>query len=199
MADTRRTRAYLLGTSFPDNTVGSISAQDMRDYVVTAMGSYANINNNAGDGTPTAQAVATATTVTLDWSAGSSGANGPNDTDGSSYGADADYANDRIRVYTKGIFSICANISYAQGTASNNQWTWVCATQADGGSVVESNYKIIRLVTSATDYASISLQGILDLTGHTNYSDVLMRARHDKGSSENLFLNYGMMNVERIG
>ena len=199
MADTRRTRAYLLGTSFPDNTVGSISAQDMRDYVVTAMGSYANINNNAGDGSPTAQAVATSTTVTLDWSAGSSGANGPDDTDGSSYGADADYANDRIRVYTKGIFSICANISYAQGTAANNEWTWVCATQADGGSVVESNYKVIRLVTSATDYASISLQGILDLTGHTNYTDVLMRVRHNKGSSEDLYLNYGMMNVERIG
>ena len=199
MADTRRTRAYLLGTSFPDNTVGSISAQDMRDYVVTAMGSYANINNNAGDGSPTAQAVATSTTVTLDWSAGSSGANGPDDTDGSSYGADADYANDRIRVYTKGIFSVCANISYAQGTASNNQWKWVVATQADGGSVVESNFKVIRLVTSATDYASISLQGILDLTGHTNYTDVLMRVRHNKGSSEDLYLNYGMMNVERIG
>lgn len=199
MADTRRTRAYLLGTSFPDNTVGSISAQDMRDYVVTAMGSYANINNNAGDGTPTAQAVANATTVTLDWSAGSSGANGPNDTDGSSYGADGDYANDRIRVYTKGIFAICANISYAQGTASNNVWTWVAATQADGGSVVESNYKVARLVTSTTDFASISLQGILDLTGHTNYTDVLMRVRHNKGSSEDLYLNYGMMNVERIG
>lgn len=199
MVDTRRTRAYLLGTSFPDNTVGSISAQDMRDYVVTAMGSYANINNNAGDGTPTAQAVANATTVTLDWSAGSSGANGPNDTDGSSYGADGDYANDRIRVYTKGIFALCANISYAQGTASNNVWTWVAATQADGGSVVESPYKVARLVTSSTDFASISLQGIIDLTGHTNYTDVLMRVRHNKGSSENLLLNYGMMNVERIG
>ena len=138
MADTRRTRAYLLGTSFPDNTVGSISAQDMRDYVVSAMGSYANLNNNAADGTPAAQVVATATTVTLDWAGGSSGANGADDTDGSTYGADADFANDRIRIYTKGFFAVQANISYTQGTAGSVTWTWVIATQADAGAVSQA-------------------------------------------------------------
>ncbi len=199
MADTRRTRAYLLGTSFPDNTVGSISAQDMRDYVVSAMGSYANLNNNAADGTPAAQAVATATTVTLDWAGGSSGANGPDDTDGSTYGADADYANDRIRIYTKGFFAVQTNISYTQGTAGSVTWTWVIATQADGGAVSESNFKVKRLLPNATDVASISIGGIIDTTGHTTYTDLLLRLRHDQGGSENMLLQYGQMNLHRIG
>ncbi len=199
MADTRRTRAYLLGTSFPDNTVGSISAQDMRDYVVSAMGSYANINNNASDGTPSAQAVANATTVTLDWAGGSSGANGPDDTDGSSYGADADYANDRIRIYTKGIFKVDMNISYKQGTSGNVLWTWLLATQSDGGSVTETAYKVKRLLGSTSEAASISVSGLVDTTGHTTNCDILARLRHDSGSSQNMLLQYGQLNVVRVG
>lgn len=199
MADTRRTRAYLLGTSFPDNTVGSISAQDMRDYVVSAMGSYANINNNAGDGTPVAQAVANATTVTLDWAGGSSGANGPDDTDGSTYGADADYANDRIRIYTKGIFNLEMNISYKQGTAGNVVWTWLLATQADGGAVTETGYKVKRLLGSTSEAAAISVSGLVDTTGHTTHTDVLSRLRHDSGSSQDMILQYGQLNVTRVG
>lgn len=199
MADTRRTRAYLLATSFPDNTAGSISAQDMRDYIVSAMGSYANINNNAGDGTPVAQAVANGTTVTLDWSTGSSGANGPNDTDGSSYGADGDYANDRIRIYTKGIFKVEMNISYKQGTAGNIIWTWLLATQADGGSVTETGYKVKRLLSSTSEAAAISVSGLVDTTGHTTNTDILARLRHDSGSSQNMILQYGQLNVTRVG
>ena len=199
MADTRRTRAYLLATSFPDNTAGSISAQDMRDYVVSAMGSYANINNNAADGTPVAQAVGNGTTVTLDWAGGSSGANGPDDTDGSSYGADADYANDRIRIYTKGIFKVEMNISYKQGTAGNIVWTWLLATQADGGSVTETGYKVKRLLGSTTESASISVAGLVDTTGHTTHTDILTRLRHDNGSSQNMLLQYGQLNVIRVG
>ena len=199
MADTRRTRAYLLGTSFPDNTVGSISAQDMRDYVVSAMGSYANINNNAADGTPAAQAVANGTTVTLDWAGGGSGANGSSDTDGATYGADADYANDRIRIYTKGLFMAHMNVSFKQGTAGNVLWTWLLATQADGGAVVESNFKIQRVIGSSSDAAAIAAGGIIDTTGHTTYSDLLVRLRHDQGSSQNMLFQYGQLNVVRVG
>jgi len=199
MADTRRTRAYLLATSFPDNTVGSISAQDMRDMVVSSMGSYANINSNSGDGTPVAQAVANATTVTLDWSTGSSGANGSDDTDGSTYGASADYVNDRIRIYTKGLFMAQMNISYKQGTAGNVLWTWLLATQADGGAVVESNFKVQRLLGSTSEAAAIAAGGIIDTTGHTTYSDLLVRLRHDSGSSQNMLLQYGQLNVVRVG
>lgn len=199
MADTRRTRAYLLGTSFPDNTVGSISAQDMRDYVVSSMGSYANLNNNAADGTPVAQAVANATTVTLDWAGGSSGANGPDDTDGSTYGADADYANDRIRIYTKGIFQAQMNVSYTQGTVASVVWTWALATQADGGAVSETNYKIKRELSTTSQAASISIGGLIDTSGHTTYTDLLVRLRHDNGSSVNMLLQYGQLNLVRVG
>jgi len=199
MADTRRTRAYLLGTSFPDNTVGSISAQDMRDYVVSAMGSYANINNNAGDGTPTTQSVASATTVTLDWSTGSSGANGPDDTDGSSYGADADYSNDRIRIYDKGIYKVQVAISFKQDTGTNINWLYVIGTQADGGSIVENNYKVERYLEDSNDTASISINGLIDTTAHTNYTDLIIRLRHDNGSSRNILLQYAQMTCFRVG
>jgi hypothetical protein len=38
MADTARTRAFLLGTDFIDNTSGLITAQMLRDFVVSVIG-----------------------------------------------------------------------------------------------------------------------------------------------------------------
>ena len=76
----RKTRAVLTGTSFADNTTGAITAQMLRQYVESDMGGYACINNAAGDGTPATQAIANGTTVTIDWSAGSSGSDVTQDT-----------------------------------------------------------------------------------------------------------------------
>ena len=68
----RKERSTLTATSFADNTTGAITAQLVRQFVESGMGGYACINNAAGDGTPATQSVATATTVTVDWSLGSS-------------------------------------------------------------------------------------------------------------------------------
>ena len=76
----RQTRAYLTGTSFANNTTGAITAQMIRQFTESGMGGYACINNAAGDGTPATQAVANATTVTIDWSLGSSGSDVAQDT-----------------------------------------------------------------------------------------------------------------------
>jgi hypothetical protein len=121
------------------------------------------------------------------------------DTDGSTYGANADYANDRIRIYTKGIFKVEMNISYKQGTAGNVIWTWLLATQADGGAVTETGYKVKRLLGSTSEAAAISVSGLLDTTGHTTNTDVLSRLRHDSGSSQDMILQYGQLNVVRVG
>ena len=95
----RKTRAVLTGTSFADNTTGAITAQMVRQFVESGMGGYATIC--AKSGTPASQAVASTATATIDWNANGSGADAEDDTAtvGVTVGTDADFANDRIRIY----------------------------------------------------------------------------------------------------
>ena len=103
----RKTRAVLTGTSFANNTTGAITAQMVRQFTESGMGGYATVCAKAG--TPASQAVASGATATIDWNAGSTGANGPDDTgtvSSTTVGTDADFANDRIRIYDKGFCGI---------------------------------------------------------------------------------------------
>ena len=89
----------------------------VREFTESGMGGYACINNAAGDGVPATQAVANATTVTLDWSLGSSGSDVAQDTgtvSSTTVGSDADYANDQIRIYDKGFYAVNCNLSIKQ-------------------------------------------------------------------------------------
>ena len=174
----RKERSTLTATSFADNTTGAITAQLVRQFVESGMGAYACINNAAGDGTPVAQSVATATTVTVDWSLGSSGSDVKDDTGtvgADTVGADADYANDRIRIYDKGIFVVNMALSLKQGAAATNiGWTAMVSTQADGGSVLDTPaFKAVQYLGNADDAGNFSTSGIIDTSGHTNYTDVL--------------------------
>ena len=123
----RKTRTILTGTSFADNTTGAITAEMVRQYVESAMGAYGCINNAAGDGVPANQAVATGTTVTVDWSLGSSGSDVKDDTGtvgAVTVGTDADFANDQIRIYDKGIFVVNLALSLKQeAVATDINWT----------------------------------------------------------------------------
>ena len=141
----RKTRAVLTGTSFADNTTGAITAQMIRQYVESDMGGYGCINHASADGTPVAQAIANGTTVTIDWSLGSSGSDVAQDTgtvSSTTVGADADFAN---------------------------------------------------------DVGSFNMSGIIDATGHTTYTDVYARIKHNNGSSQNMLLQYGQLSAVRIG
>ena len=96
----RKARSVLTGTSFADNTTGAITAQMLRQFVESGMGGYATIYAPAG--TPASQAVASGATATIDWNGNTAGANGNQDTGTVSatvVGTDADFANDRIRIY----------------------------------------------------------------------------------------------------
>jgi len=199
MAETRRQRSYLTSTSFVTNATGNITAQDVREMIESMMGAYAAINNTAGDGTPTTQAVATATTVTLDWDGGTGGANGLDDTDASTYGADADYANDRIRIYDEGIYLVNLSLAMSQSINASVIWDVVLATQPDGGAVSETAYKTQRTIANNTDVAHTTISGLIDTSAHTDYTDVLLRLNHDNGSSNNLTLYYAQMTVTRVG
>tara|TARA_R100001530_G_scaffold130954_2_gene102272 strand:- start:2688 stop:3308 length:621 start_codon:yes stop_codon:yes gene_type:complete len=199
----RQTRAYLTGTSFANNTTGAITAQMIRQFTESGMGGYACINNAAGDGTPATQAVANATTVTIDWSLGSSGSDVAQDTgtvSSTTVGTDADYANDQIRIYDKGFFAVNCCLSIKQSATANIIWTAMISTDNTGGSTTDAPaLKSSQYITNANDSANFNMCGVIDTTGHTTYTDVYARLKHDNGSSQNMLLWYGQLMVYRIG
>ena len=196
----RKERSVLTGTSFADNTTGAITAQMVRQFTESGMGGYATIYSPAG--TPASQAVATATTATIDWNADSVGANGPDDTgsvSATTVGTDADFANDRIRIYDKGFFMVNLGISFAQTGTDTVIWTFRIATQNTGGSVVYPGYDAAVQRVAATLDNMVSASGIIDTTGHTTYTDVLAQVKHGDSGSENFQMHYGQLSVFRVG
>ena len=196
----RKERSVLTGTSFANNTTGAITAQMVRQFVESGMGGYGTIKSPAG--TPASQAVASTATATIDWNADSVGANGPDDTGtvGVTVGTDADFANDRIRIYDKGFFMVNLGVSFVQTGTDTVIWTFRIATQADAGSVVYPGYDASVQKVAATLDNMASASGIIDTTGHTNYTDVLAQVKNGHGSSaENFQMHYGQLSVFRVG
>ena len=196
----RKTRAVLTGTSFANNTTGAITAQMVRQFVETGMGGYATICAKAG--TPASQTIATATTVLIDWNAGSTGADAADDTgtvSSTTVGTDADFANDRIRIYDKGFFMVNLGISFAQTGTDTVIWTFRIATTNTGGSVVYPGYDCAVQRVAATLDNMVSASGIIDTTGHTTYTDVKASVKHADSGSENFQMHYGQLSVFRVG
>ena len=196
----RKTRAVLTGTSFANNTTGAITAQMVRQFVETGMGGYATIYSPVG--TPASQAIATATTVTIDWNADSVGANGPDDTgtvSSTTVGTDADFANDRIRIYDKGFFMVNLGISFAQTGTDTVIWIFRIGTSVDGASTTYPGYDASVQRVAATLDNMVSASGIIDTTGHTTYTDVLAQVKHGDSGSENFQMHYGQLSVFRVG
>jgi len=195
----RKTRAVLTGTSFADNTTGAITAQMVRQFTESGMGGFATIYSPTG--TPASQAIATATTVTIDWNADSVGADGPDDTgtvSSTTVGADADFANDRIRIYDKGFFMVNLGISFAQTGTDTVIWTFRIATDIDGAGATYPGYDAAVQRAVATLENMVSASGIIDTTGHTTYTDVLAQVKHADSGSENFQMHYGQLSVFRI-
>ena len=179
----RKTRAVLTGTSFADNTTGAITAQMVRQFTESGMGGYATIYSPAG--TPASQAVASGATATIDWNADSVGANGPDDTGTvtGTVGSDADFANDRIRIYDKGFFMINMGISFVQTGTDTVIWTFRIAHNIDGAGVTYPGYDCAVQKVAATLDNMASASGIIDTTGHTTYTDVLAQVKNGHGSN----------------
>ena len=196
----RKTRAVLTGTSFADNTTGAITAQMVRQFTESGMGGYATIC--AKSGTPASQAVASLATATINWNEDSVGANGPDDTgtvSATTVGTDADFANDRIRIYDKGFFMVNLGISFAQTGTDTVIWTFRIATQDTGGSVVYPGFDAAVQRVVATLENMVSASGIIDTTGHTTYTDVLAQVKNGHGSSaENFQMHYGQLSGFRV-
>jgi len=196
----RKERSVLTGTSFANNTTGAITAQMVRQYVESSIGGYATICAKAG--TPASQAIATASTVTIDWNAGSTGADAEDDTgtvSSTTVGTDADFANDRIRIYDKGFFMVNLGISFAQTGTDTVIWTFRIAHDIDGAGATYPGYDAAVQRVAATLDNMVSASGIIDTTGHTTYTDVLAQVKHGDAGSENFQMHYGQLSVFRVG
>jgi len=196
----RKERSVLTGTSFANNTTGAITAQMVRQFTESGMGGYGTICAKAG--TPASQAIATASTVTIDWNAGSTGANGPDDTgtvSSTTVGTDADFANDRIRIYDKGFFMVNLGISFAQTGTDTVIWTFRIAHDIDGAGATYPGFDAAVQRAVATLENMVSASGIIDTTGHTTYTDVLAQVKHADAGSENFQMHYGQLSVFRVG
>ena len=197
----RKERSVLTGTSFANNTTGAITAQMVRQFTESGMGGYGTIYSPAG--TPASQAVASLATADIDWNADAVGANGPDDTgtvSATTVGTDADFANDRIRIYDKGFFMVNLGVSFAQTGTDTVIWTFRIATQNTGGSVVYPGFDAAVQRVVATLENMVSASGIIDTTGHTTYTDVLAQVKNGHASnSENFQQHYGQMSVFRVG
>jgi len=197
----RKERSVLTGTSFADNTTGAITAQMVRQFTESGMGGYATICAKAG--TPASQAVASGVTADIDWNAGSTGANGPDDTgtvSSTTVGTDADFANDRIRIYDKGFFMVNLGVSFVQTGTDTVIWTFRIGTSVDGASTTYPGYDCAVQKVAATLDNMASASGIIDTTGHTTYTDVKALVKNGHGSSsENFQMHYGQLSVFRVG
>ena len=196
----RKTRAVLTGTSFADNTTGAITAQMVRQFTESGMGGYGCIYSPAG--TPASQAVASTATATIDWNANGSGADAEDDTAtvGVTVGTDADFANDRIRIYDKGFFMVNLGISFAQTGTDTVIWTFRIANNIDGAGVTYPGFDCAVQRVAATLDNMVSASGIIDTTGHTTYTDVIAQVKNGHASnSENFQMHYGQLSVFRVG
>jgi hypothetical protein len=101
MADTRRTLAAILAL-LADNTAGDISPQDLRDFVISAMGEYASIYVSGG---VTAQTVSGTPAKMTGFAA-----------NGISAGATPDHTNDQITIGTAGDYQIDFQLGSFTGT-----------------------------------------------------------------------------------
>lgn len=155
MADTPRDRATLQGL-WATNGVQGLSAQDLRDGLVSIMGVYAQLFLTAG-----ASAIGVGTAwQTLDWAAG---ANGLEDT------ADADYTADRIvpGTGTGGVWEVQFQATVT-GTASTEfaikasvngtrQDRASCKVAMDAAQTVASCSFVALLTLAAADVLTIEI------------------------------------------
>ena len=197
----RKERSVLTGTSFANNTTGAITAQMVRQFTESGMGGYGTIYSPSG--TPASQAVASLATATIDWNADSVGANGPDDTgsvSATTVGTDADFANDRIRIYDKGFFMVNLGVSFAQTGTDTVIWTFRIAHDIDGAGATYPGYDAAVQRVVATLENMVSISGIIDTTGHTTYTDILAQVKNGHASnSENFQMHYGQLSVFRVG
>lgn len=165
MPDTRRDRAAILAL-FADNSTQDISAQDLRDYVVTVMGGYAEIR--VDDGAASQTGVITPEILT-GWA-----------TNGPSNGLTADQANNKITIDVDGLYMVWFQASFS-GTGNATMQFHVRVDS--GGGYVEQGQGCHRKMSAGGDVGSCSFVALLNLSAA---DDVAIYVESDTNSTVTL-------------
>lgn len=173
MADTIRSRTALLAL-LADNTNGDISAQDMRDVLVSVHGVYGAIYAENGS---------TAQTGISDTAAKMTGFS----ANGISSGTTPDYTNNQITLGSDGIYLVFLQVSFT-GTASK---TFECQIRNNDGN---TNYHSNRKLGATGDVGSASCLALLSCSANDVMSVYVLSS--DGGSS--FTINEAQLVVYRI-
>jgi hypothetical protein len=146
MADTRRDRAAILAL-FADNATQDISAQDLRDYVVTNLGGYAEIRVDDGSA---AQTGITTPTIMTGWA-----------SNGESNGLTADQANNKITIDVAGLYMIWFQNSFSGGANITFEFN---VNVDSGGGYVEQQGGCHRKMSAGGDVGSAGFVRLLSLS-----------------------------------
>lgn len=175
MADTVRSRTALLAL-LADNVSGDISAQDMRDVLVSLHGVYGQIYTAAG---ATAQSLDTTAAKLTGFAA-----------NGSSAGTTPDHSNDRITVGTDGIYLVHGQFSAIGETGT----TYILQLRNNAAAVDQAKAKFTASMTVG-DVASISFIGLVSLSAN----DMLtVYGESDDAGGADLTLVEAQLTVHRL-
>lgn len=143
MADVSRSKAELL-TLFPNNVIGSITPQELRDLVVSMFGEYAEIIIQEGS---VAQSVTGTPQKMTGWL-----------KDGLSVGLVPDYTSGDLTVEVDGVYWVDLNINFS-GSAND---VFFCAIYVNGSDALLA--RVDRKLGSGGDVGSACAGGNLNLS-----------------------------------
>jgi hypothetical protein len=175
MPDTPRTLAALQAL-FADNITGDISAQALRDFLVSALEEYGEIYVHDG-------AVAQAGVIGPVLMTGFA-------TNGVSGGAVVpDVANDRITIGTAGRYLVIGQFS-TSGSAGTN---WQFHARLDG--VEQPAAATANRTTGATPLSSCCFAAVLDVTAG---QQLTVYVESDSGGGASFTIVHGQLSVKRV-
>lgn len=180
MADTIRTQSYILSNLFQDGQTGGISAQDLRDYVVSAEGCYADMFINEGTPVVVNNIGALNPSKVTVW----------NNTTASS-GVTVDHTTDNdftIQTGADGIYKVDISLSFT-GTASKTFVFNVFKTGSGTDLItgIPTDGSGSRVIATITGLISLVATDTLDL-----------RVIADSGTTNQIQVNYGSFNIMRL-
>jgi hypothetical protein len=172
MPDTERSLASLQAL-LADNQAGAIVAQNVRDFLVTALGGYAMVYLVGG---AVAQAVTGTPAKLTAFTA-----------DGPEFGANGDHANDQITINTNGIYWV----EFSADFETNATGAFVAELRKDG--VAEGSLKAETEFEAAGEMRHWHFAGLVSL----NAAEVL--TVYVSGAAANITVKHARLAVKRIG
>ncbi len=176
MADIFRTKAELL-TLFADNTSGDISEQDLRDFVMSALGGLGSIVVTGGT---TTQTVSATPVAVANWSA-----------DGINSDVITDYTTGEITIGTTGAYAVFCDLCF-EGDG-NDTYYFVPYIDTGSGFVDSGAQRLVCTIDAGGHIAHAGMHGQLAL----NAGDVIKLYVWSTTGGTSLLLREGILSFKR--